>query len=326
MVTKELQRLNIDIAALSETRLSGEDQLIEMKSGFTLFWVGKPEGERRDGGVGFAIKSSLVDKIERPTSVNDRIMKLRVPLSCGRHLTMLSVYAPTMQASEEVIMSFYESLRSTITAIPKEDKVILLGDLNARVGQEHETWDALGRYGIGKVNSNGLLLLQLCTELDLVICNTFFHQKLKHKVTWTHPRSKHGHMIDFILTRRNDMRDVCNVRVSRSADCDTDHKMVRGKFKLQVRKKTRMPGVEVPKRIDVTKLKDPDTCRSLNERMTNFDESWESFIDQFYATAVEVLGLKRNVHRDWFDDNDQGITELLQAKRTLSDKLLNDNF
>ena len=62
LVTKELQRLNIDIAALSETLLSAEDQIMELKSGYTLFWVGKPEGERRDGGVGFAIKGTLVDK------------------------------------------------------------------------------------------------------------------------------------------------------------------------------------------------------------------------------------------------------------------------
>ena len=190
LVTKELQRLNIDIAALSETRLtSGEDQIMELKSGHTLFWVGKPEGERRDGGIGFAIKTTLVDKIERPSSINDRIMKLRIPLTCGRHLSVLSVYAPTMQATEESIMYFFETLRSTISSVSKEEKLIILGDFNARVGQEHQAWDALGRYGIDKANDNGFLLLQLCSELDLVISNTFFRQKLKHKATWTHPKT-----------------------------------------------------------------------------------------------------------------------------------------
>ena len=272
---------------------------MELKSGYTLFWVGKPEGERRDGGVGFAIRSTLVNKIEGPSSINDRIMKLRIPLTCGRHLSVLSVYAPTMQATEQSIMSFYETLRSTISSLPKEEKLIVFGDFNARVGQEHQTWDALGRYGIGKANNNGLL----CSELDLVISNTFFRQKLKHKATWTHPRSKHGHMIDYILTRRSDLRDVCNVRVLRSADCDTDHKMICGKFKLCVRKKTRMTGVEVPKRINVTKLKDPETCASLIERMNTivFDDSWKNFKDQVYATGVEI-------HRDWFDDNDRKLT------------------
>ena len=328
LVTKELKRLNIDIAALSETRLSEEDHLIESKSGYTLFWIGKPAGERRDGGVGFAIKSALVDKMEHPSGINDRIMKLRVPLSCGRHLSVLSVYAPTMQATEETIMSLYETLRITITSVPKEEKLIILGDFNARVGQEHQTWDALGRYGIGNANSNGLLLLQLCSELGLVICNTFFHHKLKHKVTWTHPRSKHGHMIDYILTRKSDIRDVCNVRVLRSADCDTDHKLVRGKLKLCVRKKSRMTGVEVPKRINVNKLKDSKTCESFAEKMSlvSFDGSWENFKDQIYSAGVEVLGLKKTVHRDWFDENDQEIMNLLETKKTLYNTLLNDNL
>ena len=261
------------------------------------------------------------------SSINDRIMKLRIPLTCRRHLSVLTVYAPTMQATEESIMSFYETLRTTISSVPKEEKLIILGDFNARVGQEHQTWNALGRYGIGKANNNGLLLLQLCSELDLVISNTFFRQKLKHKVTWTHPRSKHGHMIDYILTRRNDLRDVCNVRVLRSADGDTDHKMVRGKFKLCVRKKTRLTGVEVPKRINVTKLKDPEACASLIEKMSTivFDDSWKNFKDQVYASGVEILGLKKAIHRDWFDDNDQEIQDLLQTKKVLFDTLLNDN-
>ena len=47
VVAEELKRYNIDIAALSETRLSGEDQLEETGSGYTFFWSGKPDGERR---------------------------------------------------------------------------------------------------------------------------------------------------------------------------------------------------------------------------------------------------------------------------------------
>ena len=67
LVMNELHRLNVDIAALSETRLSGEDQLTEVKSGYTLFWIGKPEGVKREGSVGFAIRSTLLNKIEHPT-------------------------------------------------------------------------------------------------------------------------------------------------------------------------------------------------------------------------------------------------------------------
>ena len=327
LVTKELQRLNIDIAALSETRFSDEDQLVEIGTGYTLFWFGKPKGERRDGGVGFAIRTTLVDQLECPSSISDRIMKLRVPLSCGRYLSILSVYAPTLQATEDTLTSFYGALLTAITSIPKEEKLILLGDFNARVGREHETWDALGHYGVGNMNSNGLRLLELCSECNLAVSNTFFRQKLKHKVTWTHPRSKHGHMIDFIITRKNDLNDVCSVRVLRSAECDTDHKLVRGKFKLRIRKKNRMSGVKVPKRINVGKLKQPVICETVREKLDSldFDGSWENFKENVYEVGVEILGFKSRIHKDWFDDNNPAIDELLKTKQTLRVALLNNH-
>ena len=104
--------------ALSETRLSDEEQLIE-KSGFTLYWVGKPKVEKREGGVGFAIRTSLIKQDEQPTSI--------------RYLSMLSVYAPTLDALLETSMSFYEALRNVISSIPKDDKLMLFGDFNALV-------------------------------------------------------------------------------------------------------------------------------------------------------------------------------------------------
>uniref|UniRef100_A0A0L8HZ16 Endonuclease/exonuclease/phosphatase domain-containing protein n=1 Tax=Octopus bimaculoides TaxID=37653 RepID=A0A0L8HZ16_OCTBM len=47
LVSKEQARVNVDIAALSETWLSGEGSFEETGSGYTFFWKGKNEGERR---------------------------------------------------------------------------------------------------------------------------------------------------------------------------------------------------------------------------------------------------------------------------------------
>ena len=324
ILAKELQRYNIDIAALSETRLSGEDQLVEKDSGYTIFWSGRSEKEKRQSGVGFAVKNSLVGRIEQPVGVSDRIIKLRLPLVAGRYLSIVSVYAPTLTSSEENVTAFYQALRSTLASIPCAESLIVLGDFNARVGSDSHTWSPIGPFGTGKLNSNGLMLLQLCTELNLVISNTFFHQK--NNATWFHPQSKHGHVLDHIICRRSDLRNVCKVKVMRGADCDTDHLMVRAKLKVFVRRKNRCNSVKVPRRIDVGKLKSEHTRADLVSAFNQVDFTncnWDSLKDVLYQKGSEVLGLRRVKHRDWFEENSEEINSLIEEKRKAHLRLLN---
>ena len=43
LIACELARYNIDIAALSETRLPDEGSLVETGTGYTFFWSGLPQ-------------------------------------------------------------------------------------------------------------------------------------------------------------------------------------------------------------------------------------------------------------------------------------------
>lgn len=43
----------------------------------------------------------------------------------------------------EVKDRFYEDLKDTITAVPTADKLIVLGDLNARVDKRHMSWEGV---------------------------------------------------------------------------------------------------------------------------------------------------------------------------------------
>ena len=102
-VGRELSKYNIDIAALSETRFAGEGQLTEIGAGYSFFWVGRAEDvERREAGVGFAIKRDITDKlVNLPKGINDRLMTLRIPLVGKCHATLISAYAPTMTNTDE---------------------------------------------------------------------------------------------------------------------------------------------------------------------------------------------------------------------------------
>ena len=78
--------------------------------------------------MGLAIKTShLRCIIEEPDYISERLMTLHVPLVRGEHM-----------------------LRKTC---PK-DKIILLGDFNARVSSRTDLWrEVLGTQGIGNMNT-----------------------------------------------------------------------------------------------------------------------------------------------------------------------------
>ena len=64
-------------AALSETSFAEIGEIKEVGAGYTFFWSGRKSEERREAGVGFAIKSDLVRKLTGlPNGINDRLMTL----------------------------------------------------------------------------------------------------------------------------------------------------------------------------------------------------------------------------------------------------------
>ena len=104
---------------------------------------------------------------------------------------------------------------------------ILLGDFNARVGRNHDIWHGVnGHHGVGNMNSSALRLLSLCSEFGLAITNTFFQLCDMHKTSWMYPRSKHWHLVDYVIVKRRDFNKVQITRAMRGADCSTDHHLI----------------------------------------------------------------------------------------------------
>ena len=114
-------------------------------------------------------------------------------------------------------------MNNPLQQVDPRDK-LMLGNFNAKVEPYFELWKGvLGRHRIGN-NDNRGLLLEFCSEHQLIITNTLFQQKDRFKATWRHPHSKHWQLLDYILTRQHDTRDVLHTRVMPSADCYTDHR------------------------------------------------------------------------------------------------------
>ena len=158
--------------------------------GYTLFWSGKNKNEHRLSCVGFMIKTSIARKLQNlPVGHSDRIISLRLLIQDNKLATVLSVYAPTLQAETEVKEAFYHDLHNLLQQVDSKDKLLILGDFYARVGRDFKLWKGvLGRHGIGNCNDNGRLLLEFCSDPQLNITNTLFLQKDRFEATWRHPR------------------------------------------------------------------------------------------------------------------------------------------
>ena len=101
--------------------------------------------------------------VEPGDNGSERLLTLRLNTSEGP-ATLVSVYAPTLCSTPEAKDEFYQNLDALIRTVPDQEQLVLLGDFNARVGADHESWPScLGQFGIGKINENGQRLLELCT-------------------------------------------------------------------------------------------------------------------------------------------------------------------
>ena len=334
LVDLELENINVDVAALQEVRLSGEGQIRE--AGRTFFWKGYPEGEPRRAGVAFAIRNELADKLsELPVGISERIMKLRIKMASNRCMTLINVYAPTMTYPDEEKEAFYSQLREITRNVPQPDKLILVGDFNARVGNDHRTWGSvLGKFGKGQQNPNGELLTCLCAELDLAITNTYFYHRENQFYTWFHPRSKRGHLLDYVITRRRDLHEVKNTRAMRGPDCLTDHYIVKSTLKIAVKPIYSKQKSHRKRKLDTKQLNDParqehlqqEIARALGEIQNeeSLQKTWEILSSRVYSAAVETLGYTKKRNTDWFDENNQIIKLAIDERnRALMAKLSN---
>nr|VZI30448.1 unnamed protein product [Spirometra erinaceieuropaei] len=170
-------------------------------------------------------------------------------------------------------------MHALLATVSKADKLIVLGDFNARVGTDHTAWrGVLGPHGLRGSNDNGLLLLRTCAEHRLILTNTFFCLPEREKVTWRHPRSRQWHLLDYVLVRRQDQRHVLVTKAIAGAEGWTDHRLVISKMRIRLQPRRR---------------------------------------PQVQSTALAFLGRAPRQHQDWFDDNDAAIRNLLAEKNRL---------
>ena len=123
------------------------------------------------------------------------------------------------------------SLRDAINDVPAHNFLVVMGDMNARLGLDDVPFSYHDR-----TNRNGCFLRELMVECGLVAANTLF-QKRSGKL-WTHRNKGSGQttQLDYILVRKKWRNSVHNAEAYSSfSSVGSDHRVVSAKLQLSLR-------------------------------------------------------------------------------------------
>ena len=110
-----------------------------------------------------------------------------------------------------------------------------MGDFNAKIGikEKNENLKWIGPHGMGIRNDRGERLLDFAANNKLLVTNTFFQKPASRYWTWESPGGAYHNQIDFILA--DEKSTIYNTEVITHVDIGSDHRMVRGKVKINKR-------------------------------------------------------------------------------------------
>ena len=162
-------RRGMDVLALCETKMKGKG---EVAFGEVTGRVSGVERGRAREGVALLLSEWMGNKVVEWKEVSSRLMWVRVRM--GRECwAFVSAYGPGCERSEEERDEFWNDLTRCVDGLSTRNYVVVLGDLNARVG-DGEVEGVVGKYGVPGENESGERLLDMCVEQELVIGNSFF--------------------------------------------------------------------------------------------------------------------------------------------------------
>ena len=204
-----------------------------------MLYAGKESVPRREG-VGFILDKEATKSIKGYNPMSPRVITIRLKAH-PINLTIIQVYAPTPDASDENLESFYNTVQEALDKIPPRDLLVMMGDWNSKVGNTDRKNSHIGIHGLGEQNERGVKLAEFCISNDLTIGNTIFPHHPRRLYTWRSPGERTRNQIYYIMVKRRWRTSLLNVKTRPDADCGSDHQLLLATTKIKPQPRERMP-------------------------------------------------------------------------------------
>ena len=113
-------------------------------------------------GVAIILKKGLEKYLLEWKPINSRLMTARLQGQLV-NMSLVHCYASTNDSDDTTKDSFYAQLQAELEKLPRHDMLVIMGDLDAKVGSYNWSYDrAMGKEGCGTMNENGERLAELC--------------------------------------------------------------------------------------------------------------------------------------------------------------------
>uniref|UniRef100_A0A0L8GNS1 Endonuclease/exonuclease/phosphatase domain-containing protein n=1 Tax=Octopus bimaculoides TaxID=37653 RepID=A0A0L8GNS1_OCTBM len=182
-----MHQYHLTLLSICEVRWNSFGK-VKLVTGEILLYSGKDnEEDHHEAGVALLLPKEAARSLMEWEPVSDRIIMARFK-SRFQQVSIIMCYAPTNNAEEDTKDVFYSQLQTVVDRIPRRDMLILMGDMNAKVGSDNSGRErVMGRNGLGVMNENGELLDDFCAVNELAIGGTLFPHRRCHKATWVSP-------------------------------------------------------------------------------------------------------------------------------------------
>lgn len=236
IIEMELQRYNVEICGLSETHYK---QSGHFTTDNNVIYCSS-NTDKSTNGVAIIIDKKLNHLISGYVTKSDRIIMVKLDTKPIK-TNIIQVYAPTCAAADEIVETFYNQLQEVVDGISKRELVIIMGDMNAKVGRsnkEEHLREVIGKFGLGERNSRGDRLIEFAITNQLTIANTMFQHHPRRLSTWKSPGNIYKNQIDYMLISKRWKSSCINAIVYPGAECGSDHKLLVMKLYGRIKKPT----------------------------------------------------------------------------------------
>ena len=139
-------------------------------NGTKYVYAGVTEGRAKS--VGLIVSEQQEDRLRSWRYVSERCVTIRLRIE-GQWISIIQVYAPTDDKDGGIKDAFFEELQGAVDRVPRGDKLIVMGDFNARVENKAESWKGvIGKHGEEVENDSGRRLLSFSAENEVQVMNT----------------------------------------------------------------------------------------------------------------------------------------------------------